>query len=134
MILTEAFLAAKAAFVDGRLNVEGGLLGTMYVPRQLATGDSNVATGNLYLVTLVRTGPQDHQKPHPLTIDYVDATGHREVLAEDSIVFDNPAEGGGCWISPITIAAPKPGVIVFNVSIEGGGKPVSIPVQVLIAQ
>ena len=64
--------------------------------------------GTCFSSPLFRTGPQDHQKPHPLTIDYVDATRHRQVLAEDSIVF--------------------------NVSIEGGGKPLSIPVQVLIAQ
>ncbi len=49
--------------------------------------------GRLDLVSLLRTGPSDHQKPYRLTIDFVDADGNRLHVLEDTIVFDDPAEG-----------------------------------------
>jgi hypothetical protein len=134
MILTEAFLAVKAVFVDGKLNVDGGLLGTMYVRPQASLAPGNVRTGSFFIVSLVRTGPSDHQKPHALTIDFTDAAGKKQLLVEDAIVFDDPAEGGGCWISPITMTEPQPGLVHFNINLEGGGKPLRLPVQVRIAE
>ncbi|MGB2923025.1 MAG: hypothetical protein WA944_09725 [Mycobacterium sp.] len=120
----------KADFTDGALNVSGGLLGTMYVPSPLEYGSGDVPTGSFYLVSLFRTSPNDHQKPFGLTIEFIDSDGLRQVVARNTVVFDDPAEGAGCWVSPITLASPKPGQVFFTVSVEGGGKPVSIPVQV----
>ena len=130
MILTEAFLAVKAEFVNRRLNVDGGIIGTIHVPPPIRGGQGNIRTSRIDLVSLVRTGPSDHQKPYRHTIEFIDADGRRQPVAEDTIVFDNPAEGNGCWISPLTLANIKPGSVVFIVSIDGGGKPVRIPVEV----
>lgn len=130
MLLTDAFLAVKAEFVNRRLNVNGGILGTIYVPPPITFGQARVRTGRVDLVTLVRTGPGDHQKPFRLTIEFVDADGNKQHVLDDTIVFDDPAEGSGCWISPLTLANIKPGDVAFIVSIAGGGKPVRIPVKV----
>ncbi|MGD9622129.1 MAG: hypothetical protein AB7G47_16135 [Mycolicibacterium sp.] len=132
MLLTDAFLAVKAEFVDGRLNVQGGILGTMYVPPPVMGGLANARTGRVDLVTLVRTGPSDHQKPHRLTIEFIDADGNKQLVVEDTIVFDQPAEGSGCWVSPMMLANVKPGEVAFIVSVDGAGKPVRIPVQVRV--
>lgn len=130
MLLTDAFLAAKAEFVNGRLNVNGGILGTIYVPPPIRNSQGVVRTGRVDLVTLVRTDSRDHQKPFRLTIEFVDADGNRQHVLDDTIVFDDPAEGSGCWVSPLTLANIKPGDIAFIVSIDGAGKPVRIPVRV----
>lgn len=134
MLLTDAFLAKKAEFVNGGLDVRGGILGTMFVPPPLREGQGPARVGRLDLVSLLRTGPSDHQKPYRLTIDFVDADGNRLHVLEDTIVFDDPAEGGGCWVSPLTMANTEPGRITFVVSVEGAGKPVRIPVGVYLQQ
>lgn len=141
MLLTDAFLAKKAEFVKSRhsirhggLDVRGGILGTMFVPPPLREGQGPARVARLDLVSLLRTGPSDHQKPYRLTIDFIDADGNRLHVLEDTIVFDDPAEGGGCWVSPLTMANVKPGQITFIVSVEGAGKPVRIPVGVYLQQ
>lgn len=101
----------------------------MYVPSPLEYSAGNAPTGSFYTVSLFRTGPNDHQKPFALTIEFIAADGERRVVARNTVMFDDPAEGGGCWVSPITLESPKPGQVFFVVSVEGAGRPVSIPVQ-----
>lgn len=134
MLLTDAFLAVKAEFVDGRLNVNGGILRTIRVPPPTMGSLANARAGRVDLVTLVRTGPSDHQRPYRLTIEFIDADGNRELVVEDTIVFEDPAEGSGCWVSPLMLANVKPGEVAFIVTIDGAGEPVRIPVQVRVVQ
>ncbi|MCH9732027.1 MAG: hypothetical protein K0U84_20530 [Actinomycetia bacterium] len=134
MLLTDAFLAKKAEFVEGGLEVRGGILGTLFVPPPLREGQAPARVGRLDLVSLLRTGPSDHQKPYRLTIDFVDAEGNKLHVLEDTIVFHDPAEGGGCWVSPMTLGNIKPGQVAFIVNVEGAGKPVRIPVGVYLKQ
>lgn len=131
MIITGAFLALQAEIVDQALNVTGGVLDWICVPPPGATdSDGNPVFGVIHLVTLMQAGPDDHQKPYRMKVELVDPHGNRTTVDERDIAVDAHTGENRFWVTPLAIGAGTPGRAVLINSIEGGGDPVSIPIEV----
>ncbi|MGV0595723.1 hypothetical protein [Mycolicibacterium porcinum] len=132
MQITGAFLAESAEVVDGKLNVSGGVLDWIGVPRRGEFDDAgNMAVGLVYLVTLMQATPDDHRKPYRMTTEMVDSDGTSHVVADSDVEIDAHTGENRFWVTPIGVAAERSGRMVLIQSIDGGGS-VSIPVELRV--
>lgn len=133
MQITGAFLAENAEIVDQKLNVTGGVLDSITVPRSgQLDGKGNMLVGGVNVVTLMQAGPDDHQKPYRMTTEIVDAEGNSHTLADGEISVDAHSGENRFWVTPLAIAgAGAGGRMVLNQTIEGGGS-IAIAVEVHI--
>lgn len=131
-MITGGFLAENADIVDGKLNVTGGVLDWIAVPRSgQVDGAGNMLVGFVTLVTLMQATPDDHQKPYRMTLEMVDSEGNANVVADGEVSVEAHTGENRFWVTPIALAAEKGGRMVLIQTIEGGGK-ISIPVEVRV--
>ncbi|WP_203457429.1 hypothetical protein, partial [Mycolicibacterium sp. CBMA 361] len=128
--ITGAFIAIHAEIVDQKLNVTGGVLDWISVPKVGSVDDAGNPIGGLfYLVTLMQAGPDDQQKPCRMKLELARHDQTVETLAEGEITFDGDTGENRFWVMPFVMQAERQGRMVLINSIEGGGF-VSIPVDV----
>lgn len=132
MQITGGFLAESAQIVDQKLNVTGGVMDAIVVPRSGLVddaGDRLVKT--VFLVTLMQAGPDDHLKPYRMVTEAVDPAGTRVVLRDETIEFGAHSGENRFWVNPLGLSVPSSGRLVLIQTIEGGGT-VSIPVELIV--
>lgn len=79
-LITGAFIAVHAEIVDQKLNVTGGVLDWISVPKVGSVDDAGNPIGGLfYLVTLMQAGPDDQQKPQATERDFAPKAFHDEM-------------------------------------------------------
>lgn len=123
MMITGGFLAEDAGVVDQKLNVVGGVLDYVTVP------PPGYGPGWISLVTLMQAGPDDHQKPYRMTVDFVDPDGNVTTAMELDVAVDAHSGENRFWVTRVALDFARSGRMVLINSIDGGGS-VSIPIMV----
>jgi hypothetical protein len=134
MQITGGFLAERAEIVDQKLNLIGGILDWIVVPKAgqfNEQGQRLVAT--YYMVTLMQASPDDHQKPFRLKTELVDPSGGTSVLIDQPIAFDSNFGENRFYVSQLNIAAPYGGRVTFIQTIDNGD-PIAIPVELRVVE
>lgn len=132
MQITGAFLAQDAQIVDNKLNVTGGVLDWIEVPRAGHLNDKGEMAAAVYsLVTLMQAGPDDHQKPYRMTTEMVDPGGNKHVVADVTIAAGTHSGENRFLVSQVRITSEKNGRMVLIQTIDGGDS-ISIPVTLRI--
>lgn len=134
MLITGAFLAAHAEIVDQKLNVTGGVLDWIAVPRigqQDAHG--NPLVGIYYLVTLMQSSPDDHEKPYRMITEIIEVDGSSHVLVDATIAVDAHSGENRFWVTPFGMARATSGRRVLVQTIEGGGS-IRLPVEMRVVE
>lgn len=130
MQITGAFLALHADIVDDKLNVVGGVVDWLGVPRAGQVDEAGEPIlGYAYLVTLMQAGPDDHGRPYRMTLEMVDSAGESRVVADGEVAVDGHEGENRFWVTPFGIQAENEGRMVLVNTIEGGGS-ISVPVQI----
>lgn len=115
MQITGAFLAERADIVDGKLDVSGGVLDWIGVPKPGEFDDAgNMAVGLVYLVTLMQATPDDHLKPYRMTTEMVDSEGNSHVVADGEVALDAHSGENRPIGDVIAFAAPPADVAASN--------------------
>lgn len=129
MQIIGAFIAEYAEIVDQKLNVTGGVLDSLAVPRAGQLDESGEPIfGVAYLVTLMQAGPDDHERPYRMTLEIVNSDGVSEVVADGPISVDAHQGENRFWVTPFGVQAEAEGRMVLVNTIEGGGT-ISVPVH-----
>ena len=132
MHITGAFLAEHAEIVDQKLNVTGGVLDTVHAPKAGQFNDKGeMLVGTLYIVTLMQSTADDHEKSYHLKTELVDPDGNTHLLLDNEIAVDAHTGENRFYVSLLTFAAPSGGRITFLQSIDDGD-PVAVPVQLIV--
>jgi hypothetical protein len=82
VIVTGAFLAEHAEIVDDKLNVAGGVLDSVNIPKPVEDGNGNIAIGLVALVVLLRADRVDEEVGHQIRIELVEQDGARQLAAQ----------------------------------------------------
>jgi len=89
MQITGTFLAEYAENLDQKLNVTGGVLDFITVPKRGQIDDAgNPIVAMIYLVTLMQASPDDHQKPYKMTTEMDEIDGSRHTFIDATIAVD----------------------------------------------
>lgn len=132
MQITGAFLALDARIVEDKLNVVGGVVDWLSVPRAGKVDEAGQpVVGYAYLVTLMQAGPDDHQRPYRMTVEMINSEGESRVVDDRQISVDAHRGENRFWVTPFGMPADKEGRMVLVVTIEGGGS-FSVPVHITL--
>ncbi len=110
MQITGVFLAEYAEIVDKKLNVTGGVLDFITVPKRGQVDDAgNPIVAMVYLVTLMQASPDDHQKPYKMTTEIVEIDGSRHTFIDATIAVDSHSGENRFWVSSLGMSGGTSG-------------------------
>jgi hypothetical protein len=133
MQITGAFLAEYAEIVDQKLNVTGGVLDFITVPKGGQVDDAgNPIVAMVYLVTLMQASADDHQKPYKMTTEIVELDGSRHTFIDATIAVDAHSGENRFWVSVLGMSGGSSGRRVFVQTLDNGDS-VAIPFELRVA-
>lgn len=132
MQITGAFLAEYAEIVDQKLNVTGGVLDFITVPKRGQVDDAGTPiVAMVYLVTLMQASADDHQKPYKMTTEIVEIDGSRHTLIDATIAVDAHSGENRFWVSPLGMSGGTSGRRVLVQTLDNGDS-VAIPFELRV--
>ncbi|KAA8946838.1 hypothetical protein [Mycobacterium sp.] len=132
MQITGAFLAEHAEIVDQKLNVTGGVLDFITVPKRGQVDDAgNPIVAMVYLVTLMQASADDHQKPYKMTTEIVEIDGSRHTFIDATIPVDAHSGENRFWVSQLGMSGGTSGRRVLVQTLDNGDS-VAIPFELRV--